>query len=453
MDHAMRQTGTFFPAAPPIPPSEFDPVLTRLITSPPRPLPGVMLRIFLTLFAALFLWTLMGKLDVIAVAHGRLVPQTYLKIVQPTEAGIIREILVEEGQKVHAGEVLMRMDPTLALADLTSLRAEYERKRLTLRRIDAELAGRDFSRRPEDSADMFIEIHAQFTANRDSLQAALAQEEIACERSRQEMQAAIQARDKLTQTLPIYRSQEKAFDKLITKGHTSRLQADEKRLERIEKEHDLQIQEHTIKREQANLAQSKQRIEKIRSEHSRRLHSERAETKERIDKLAPEIAKQEHRNSMLELRAPQNGRVKNLATHTTGTVAQPGTILMTLVPDEETLWAEVWLKNHDAGFVHPGHQARLKVAAFPFQKYGMIDGTVEKIAADSEQQEGSQVRSQTTYRTLIRLNRQELKVDDINYRLTSGMQLSADIKLGERSISDYLLSPVRKAWHEAGRER
>ncbi|WP_310449471.1 HlyD family type I secretion periplasmic adaptor subunit [Sulfuritalea sp.] len=442
------------PVAPPLSPAEFDPALARLLASPPPPLPKLVLKIALALVAVALVWAAVGRLDIVAVAPGRLVPQTYVKIVQPTEAGVVREILVREGEQVQAGQVLMRMDPTLSAADLAGVRREHERKRLGLRRIDAELAERPFVMESGDAMSVFAEIQAQYTANRHALAAAVDQERAGHERSRQEMQAAEQTRDKLAQTLPMYREQEAAFRKLTADGFSGKLMANDKARERIEKEQDLKTQEHVIARERANMVQSERRVAQIRSDNVRQLQNERAETADRFEKLAQELAKQDHRHGLLELKAPQNGRVKDLATHTTGTVTQPGTILMTLVPDAETLHAEVWLANDDVGFVRPGQEVKLKLAAFQFQKYGMVDGRVEQIAADAaEKTDGDQKLPQMAYRTLVSLNRQTLAVDGVPYRLAPGMQLAAEVKLGERTILEYLLSPVQKAWHEAGRER
>ncbi|MDP2824445.1 MAG: HlyD family type I secretion periplasmic adaptor subunit [Sulfuritalea sp.] len=442
------------PVTAPLSPSEFDPTLARLIASPPQPLPKLVLRIALSLVAAAIAWSAIGRLDIVAVAQGRLVPQTYVKIVQPTEAGVVREILVREGETVSAGQVLMRMDPTLSAADLATLRREHERKRLALRRIDAELAERPFAQETGDEARVFAEIQAQYTANRNALAAAIAQERAGHERSRQEMQAAEQTRDKLAQTLPLYREQEAAFRKLTADGYTGKLMANDKLRERIEKEQDLKTQEHVIARERANMVQSEKKVAQIKSDAIRQLRNEHADAADRFEKLAQDLAKQDHRHGLLELKAPQSGRVKDLATHTAGTVTQPGTILMTLVPDDEILRAEVWLSNEDVGFVRPGQEVKLKFAAFQFQKYGMLDGTVEQIAADAaEKVDADPKLPQMAYRTLIALHRQTLAVAGVPYRLAPGMQLSAEVKLGERTILEYLLSPVRKAWHEAGREK
>jgi hemolysin D len=439
-------------------PAEFSPGLLRIQASPPHPLPRLVLGLALALFAAAFVWAACGRLDIIAVAQGKLVPQTYLKIVQPAEAGIVREILVAEGESVRAGQVLLRMDTTLAAADAEALRVEFQQKSLALRRIDAELSGQPFTPRPDDPPQLFREVEAQYLANRQALEAAIAEEQAAAERASQELAAAREIREKLEKVLPYYRERDEALAQLLSHGYVERFKADDQARERIEKEQDLKAQEFVIAREQANKTRSERRIVQLNSDYLKQLRAERAEVSERFEKLRQELAKQDHRQTLLELKAPQDGLVKDLATHTQGTVAQPGTILMTLVPAAESLRAEVWLSNDDTGFVRPGLPVKLKLAAFEFQKYGMLDGEVQYVAADAtdRQDDTAEVPARTlplAYRTLVSLWSQQLVADGVPYRLASGMQVTAEIKLGERTILEYLLSPVRRAFHEAARER
>lgn len=437
--------------------ADFAPDILRVQASPPAPLPRAVLGAGVALLAGSLAWAFFGKLDIVAVAPGRLVPQSSLKIVQPAEAGIVKQILVAEGELVSAGQLLMRMDSTLSSAELDSLRRELAQKALALRRIDAQIADGTLEPQPQDPPDLFQQAHAQLQANRLALDSALAQERATWERSRQELAAAQALKSKLEQTLPHYREQDQAYRNLVREGFAGRLMGEDKTRERIEKEQDLDAQSHAVERERANLAVSERRLAQIRSDYLRQLRTERAALVERLEKLRPELAKQDHRHALLELRAPQQGRIKDLATQTAGTVVQPGTILMTLVPVSDALHAEVWLSNEDVGFVRPGLPARLKFSTFQFQKYGMLDATVEQVAADAaaprETQGGGAQPALLAYRTIVALDQQLLVADGVNHRLASGMQVAAEIKLGERTVLEYLLSPVRKAFHEAGRER
>ena len=234
----------------------------------------------------------------------------------------------------------------------------------------------------------------------------------------------------------------------------------DKKRERLEKEQELQTQGFLIESAKAGMLQSEKKLAQIDSDYRRQLHAERNEIQGQVDRLAQEVAKQTHRQALLELKAPQDGVVKDLATHTAGAVVQPGTILLTLVPENEILRAEVWVSNEDIGFVREGQAVKLKFAAFPFQKYGMVEGRVEHVSADAADGNtpASNGRDPTgrqplVYKALIRLKAMQLEMDQQRFRLSAGMQTHAEIWLRDRTVMEYLLSPVRKAWHEAARER
>jgi HlyD family secretion protein len=237
----------------------------------------------------------------------------------------------------------------------------------------------------------------------------------------------------------------------------------DKQRERIEKQQELKSQEFIAASLQAAISQSDRKMAQIQSSYRQKLQADKVETYAAVQKLEQELAKQHHKRNLLELKSPQAGIVKDLATHTPGTVVQPGTVLMTLVPQNEALQAEVWVNNQDAGFVRSGQQVQLKLATYPFQKYGMIAGEVIHVGADSsdapktpqqpEDADNAQPAQRLAYRALITIEKQYLEVEGTQLELTPGMQLAAEIKLSSQTVMEYLLSPVRKAFMEAGRER
>ena len=438
----------------------FHPPLIRLQHSAPHPQGRRVLWAILALVVFLIVWALVGRLDIVAVADGKLVPASYLKIVQPSESGIVKEILVREGEAVRAGQVLMRMDALITTADLDAITTEYARKRLALARIGAELTGKPFQPDVEAPAALTRETGAQYQANRDALAAALAEERSRMVKAQQELAAARQQKERLEAVLPHYREQDKAYEKLVKEGFAGSLMGSDKRRERIEKEQELATQGHLIASAQASIDQSQKKLKQIEADYLRQLHAEGNEAQAQIDKLAKEQEKQQHRRELLELKAPQNGVIKDLATHTSGTVVQPGTVLASLVPREEKLKAEIWVSNEDIGFVRAGQPVKLKFAAYPFQKYGMGHGTVEHVSADAQSEVEARDKGLTAvgqrplrYKALVTLAANALEIDGVKYPLSVGMQATAEILLGDRTVAQYLLSPVQKAWHEAGRER
>lgn len=440
---------------------DFAPGLLAIQESPPAKLPRTVMVTVLALFLIMLAWAVFGKLDIIASAEGRLVPQTYVKIVQPADAGIVQDILVQEGQEVEAGQVLMRMDTKLTEADAKTIQNELRLKSLILRRADAELAGRPMTRRKEDQPELYGQVENQYRAHRQAYLDAVGQESESLNKARHDLRSAQETLSKLQQVVPVYQKSAAAYEKLAKDNFVSQLAAQEKVRDKIEKEQDLKAQESNVASLKSSIAASEKKLAQITSNYKSQLQNERVDTESQYQKLRQDSAKIEHKSNLLELKAPQAGIIKDLATHTRGTVVSPGTVMMTLVPHDEPLQAEILVKNEDVGFVYPNQKTRIKLAAYPFQKYGMIEGTVIHVGADAS--DGAQPSAdkgkdqkavpQLTYKALVRLGVQSLEIEGEKLRLSPGMQVVAEIHQGRRTVMEYLLSPVQKAFHEAGRER
>lgn len=438
---------------------DFAPAMLKVTEQPPSPLPRAVLYLLLGLVSGIFAWAALGQLDIVAVAQGKLVPQSFIKVVQPADSGIIKEILVKEGDRVAAGQVLMRMDAKLAEADRNVVSNEIGLKELQLRRIDAELKKAPMTRRPDDPPALYAQIEAQYRARRQAYQDALDGEKALLVKAQQDLKGALEVEGKLKRTEPIYHAQAQAWDQLAKEGFAGKLLALDRQRVHVESEQDLRAQAYTVASLKASIAQSEKRIAQITSNYDQQLQNERVEAQALLHKLRQDWEKQQHKYALLELTAPQAGIVKDLATHTVGTVVAPGTILLTLVPQEEPLQAEVWVSNLDVGFVQPGQQVKVKLAAYPFQKYGMVDGIVRQVSADATDAKdvGSgkpdALGAPLQYRALVALSAEHLQRGAERLRLAPGMQVNAEVHLGRRSVLEYLLSPIQKVASEAGRER
>ena len=446
---------------------EFAPGLLSIQESPPPKLPRAVIHTVGSLCTLLLLWATFGQLDIVAVAEGKLVPQSYVKIVQPAEAGIITEILVNEGDLVQPGQTLIRLDPTVSGADSQTVAQELALRRLTLRRIDAELAGRPLVALSGDPAALLAQVQHQGAQRGQAYQDALAQEYAQRRRLEQDLKAAQETVQKLKATLPSYEQSANAHRKLVAEGFLSPVAGNEKEREAIEKSQDLKSQAATAEGLVQAIAGQDKKIAALTSNYRSQLLSERTEVMGGIARLEQDSKKAGFRQTLLELKAPQAGIVKDLATTSRGAVVQPGMVLLTLVPRGETLVAEVQVKNEDIGFVQPGQVVKLKLAAYPFQKYGLIEGTVLTVAADAQAAVATRVQQTNDYnptqpgmagyKALVKLQAQQLEVLEDGrtrrYPLEAGMQTVAEINQGTRTVMEYLLSPVKGALQEAARER
>jgi len=343
------------------------------------------------------------------------------------------------------------------------LRAEGQWKSVQLARIDAELAGAAFVPAPGTDMAIFSQVQAQLLARRQAHRDALESEQAVVTKAEQDLRSAMEVESKLQRTLPIYEQQEQAFEKLTRDGYAGRLMLLERQRDRIEKEQDLAAQRHVIASLKALIVQAQKRITQIESAYRQQLQNERIEASAQLLRLREDIERHAHRRSLLELRAPQSGIVKDLATRTTGSVVAAGTVLMTLVPADGPLQAEVWVSNPDAGVVRVGQAVKLKLMAFPFQRHGLVDGEVVHVSPDSSESTATMALDQrgagpggvggaTAFRTLVALHKPYIESGGARLALGPGMQVSAEMHLGTRSVLDYLLSPLQRTVHEAARE-
>jgi HlyD family secretion protein len=436
---------------------DFAPDLLAIQERPPERLPRAILLSVVALVGVLLLWAMLAKLDIIASAEGRLVPASFTKVVQPSEAGVVSEILVKDGDAVSEGQVLLRMDARLSSADTQALGTDVALRRLTLQRIDAELTGRVVLPSKGERLDLFAQVDNQFRARRQAYQDALAQETEALNKAKADLAAAQQVLEKLSQTVPVYRQSAEAYRKLVTEGFVGELAAAEKSREAVEKEQDLKTQAANVVSLNAAIAQGEKRVAAVRSQYRSQLEDMRVETHAVLNRSAQEFEKSSVKAGMLEIRSPADGIVKDLAVTAKGAVVAAGATLMNVVPVGESLQAEVLMKNEDVGFVAAGQPARIKVAAYPFQKYGMLEGSVGLVSADAAdpRQTPQGQAPQLTYRALLKLDASALRsaATGESLALTPGMLVTAEIHQGQRTVLEYLLSPVRKVAQEAARER
>lgn len=441
---------------------DFAPAILRAQHENAPPLPRIVLYIALALFAVMLAWACFGRLDIIAVAQGKLIPATYVKIVQPADSGVIREILVKDGEQVKAGQVLMRMDTQVSDADAATVDNDLHLRQLQLRRIQAELNDAPFMLAKGDPPAMFQQVSAQYRANREAYRSQLDNERALLEKAEQDLKGATEMESRLRQTVPIYQETEAAHQNLAKDGFISRLAMLDKTRERIEKEQELKAQTYQVASLKASIEQSRKRLTQITSTYRQQLQNERSDADTQRLRLEQEAGKQAYKHSLLELKAPHDGVVKDLATHTSGTVVSPGTILMTLVPHDDPVKAEVWVTNEDAGWVEVNQAVKIKLAAFPFNKYGMVSGRVEYVSPDAAELPDTRERDRkdtrehvmppSGFRALVALDSPYLERDGKRYRVSAGMLVTAEVNLGSRTVMEYLLSPVQKVTHEAGRE-
>ena len=254
---------------------------------------------------------------------------------------------------------------------------------------------------------------------------------------------------KLETTVPLAQTRETDFKKLVVEGFISSHATQDKTRERIELELDLTTQRAHLLEIQAALRETDNARSAYLAEVRRSLYERQAQAELKRQQATQEQAKASLREDLTILRSPVAGVVQQLAIHSTGVVVTDAQVLMIIVPEETQVTAEVTLDNKDIGFVRVGDSAAIKLETFPYTRYGTIAAQVERVTADAVNDE----KRGAIFPVILAFKKDQIIVNGNIFKLVPGMNLTAEIKTGERRIIEYLLSPVQRAGNESMKER
>lgn len=463
---------------------EFLPAALELLETPPSPVRIASIWLICATFAAALAWAYFGKLDIHAIAQGRIQPSGRSKVIQPLEPGKVVAVLVENGSRVNAGDILLELDPTDSGADrdaqqrdLEAARAEAARRRVAVliardddrsllpRPIPFDASISDPVRRREEA--VLVGDLGQLKSSRANLVAQLA-EKLA---TRDKLTNSVQAREKL---LALAKERVDMRTSLNDQGSLSRALVIEV-LSQYEQLATTQVSERgQLIETDASIHTVQSKIEELISQFVADQGQKIAEAERKADRLAQDLIKATAKNERSTLKAPIAGTVQQLSVTTVGQVVNGGQSLMTLVPADGPIEIEAMIANQDIGFVEAGQEAAIKVEAFPFTRYGTIAGRIQKVSREAiddreaqgladpqsagrisgASQAGAQGKTQNlVFPAIIRLERSTIDIDGKQIQLAPGMAVTVEILTGQRRAIDYVLSPLREVASSTARER
>jgi membrane fusion protein, adhesin transport system len=422
------------------------------LTRPPK----LALTLFVWLLAgtaaATVAWAARTNVDEVTIGEGRIIPAGRLKVVQNLEGGIVRDILAREGASVQAGETLIIMDPTsfgANLAEQTEKLAGLEAMRI---RLKAEIDGvvpqfpESLKTRQPGLIDNEHKIYesrmAELSSALEALDQASRQREQEIAETRAKIDNLDQAKTFLSRELAIVRP-------MVLKGVAPKIE-----LVRLEQKlNDIagQLGAATLSlpRIEAALAEARfkrrEKEQNFRGEAMTRLSSTEVE----FAALAEAAKANADKVQRTRILAPVSGTIKTVAATTIGEVIKPGVNIVEIVPAEESLLVEARVRPQDIAFLRPGLPATIELSAYDPSRYGGLEGTVETIAADSVTTE----KGETFYNIRLRTKATVLKKDGISHPIIPGMVAVAKIKVGQKSVLDYIAKPVMRLANGSLQER
>lgn len=433
---------------------DYKPGIQGILESHPRTLIWAVPVTINVLILMLVSWLALSHIDVISPAQGKIIPNSRMQLVQPKETGVVDAILVKDGDRVIQGQLLLRLRGTDAQADVGRLQSAVSTlraKRLRLEAMERYLTGGDST--IDEIADMPAEHlwqernllereRASYDGERQGLESKL-DRAIA---ERDGLQAEITRLEKL---IPYARSRVTRNKSLADQKMLSKNDYDAAMEDLISKEEELRIKRHAFNRTDSEIRMVRSELIGLSDKFRRDIADQRIKTEQELTVSEAELSKAMGELSARHLTAPLGGVVHNVAVHTPGGVVQSGQILMQIVPEDSPLEVEAKVLNRDIGFVAPGQRVKVKLDAFPFTRYGYVEGIVKRVEQASVLDE----KLGDVYPAVIELADDKIKAEGRWVGLRPGMTCVVDMRIGERRAIEYLLSPFFRYRDEALRER
>ncbi len=434
--------------------AEFLAAALALQRTPPSPAPRIALWLISAFSLITLVWAIFGKVDIVASAVGKLVPSGRSKPIQAIETASVKHIAVREGDAVRAGDVLIQLDATATRADTDRIENEMVAARLlTLRAqamLSAQRSGQLTALHASDiSAARLADGMHQLEGMLTEYHARLARLDADIERRQAELQSLQEAIRKLEKTLPITTRRAEDFQDLQARGYVSRHAWMEKEQARLDQEGELATQQSRLAEVRAALRETQGQRAALIAESRRQWLDAAEEGQQKAESLRQELLKASARNKLMQVVAPIDGTVQQLAVNTVGGVVTPAQVLMLLVPNDQAMEIDARLENKDIGFVSAGQTVEVKVETFPYSRYGTLRGRVLHLSRDAVNDD----KVGLTYLAKIQLEKSSVEVNGREVPLQAGMAVTAEINTGRRRVIEYLMSPLLEHVHESMRER
>ncbi len=407
--------------------AEFLPAALSLQAKPVSPASRLVAVILMTLVVVLILWSILGKIDIIVNAIGKIIPSDRTKTIASIDVASVKALHVQEGQEVKAGDVLIELDATAFNADRDKASGDQMEASLQMARSRALIAAVNDLKPPQLPKIPGIP--------EDKLQA----EQLHLDGQYRDFSA------KLRHLEEEIRRSELALPLATQRAHD---------YQELTKDHSVS-QHAFLEKEQARidlegqLAEARSQRAALIEETKRVAYDALTEGGKIAAESRQDAVRSGSHSRLLKLTAPVDGTVQQLTVHTVGGVVPAAQPLMLIVPKQKLVEVEASMENKDIGFVEEGQPAEVKIDAFEYTKYGTIPGRVTHVSRDAIQDE----KKGLIYSVKVVLDKNSIAVNGHDMPLTAGMSVNVEIKTGTRRVIEYVLSPLLQHHRESLHER
>ena len=424
---------------------EFLPAAEEIVETPAAPLGALVVWLVALLLTVALVWSYFGRIDIVAVANGKISTEGSTKIIQPAVSGVVTSINVHEGQRVKKGETLLVLDKTTAEKDVATANQSLNAARVE-RDILRRLAVGGNTDEIINKADLPDETKAmlrQFASSQTALSAARQQAvNGTISNYQQQLQFNQQAKNQLATNAQNLKNRKAEIEKQLPNANPVdklRLQNELSNIDQRITSADSAVlgQNQQLLQSQSALTQAQNQSQTQTAETNSAFNNQIIAAEKRIIELENNLVKAKQALAQTTITAPVDGTVLSLTVKTIGGVVNAGQQLAQIVPEKVSLYVDAALDNQDVGFVKSGQRVVVKVATYPFQRYGYLEGTVENISPDAIQDD----KKGLIYKAKIKLNDEKSSKQN-QLKLLPGMSVSAEITTGQRRIIEFFLDPL-----------
>lgn len=395
-------------------------------------------------------WAGITKVTETAVARGQIIPSGSVRVVEHLEGGIVSEILVEDGQVVERGQTLVRLKNVESLSELERLRTQEAGLALRAERLRAFVLARepDFSMGadfPDLVADQRAILEIQIEARESQREVLLSR----IEQRKAEIDGFQEQRENLETQIEITERQADMRRNLVAKGLDSQVNLLDVERQVTEISGELVGLMSEASKSQEALHEAKSSLIELEAMLRNEALSEMGSITGELAEVRQSVIRLDDKVSRLDVAAPVDGIVKGLVTRTIGSAVKPGAAIVEIVPVGETLVAEVQILPRDVGHMQVGQPARVKISTYDIARFGALEGEVKHLSASTFQDEDGE----PYYKGIVALARNYVGPEPGRHLVLPGMVVDADINTGTKTLLQYLLKPVYRAFDSAFHER
>lgn len=421
---------------------QFLPSALEIIETPPSPSGRITIWLIFIIILTAIIWSIVGKVDEVAIARGKVIPHGKVKVIQTPENGIILDLHVEEGDIVSTGDKLVELDPTLSQIDYETSKTTYENLKSEIALLEKELTGQtvDLEQLINEGVDRsfvltLMELRAQNKQNLENSEKTISHE---IAQANSSYEAALVQKGIIEKRITMLKEEVKDMKTLYESGAIAKVDYKKKCDELAILESELQASKQQIINTSEKIQESRQNYNNLSEDYRKELLATIVQKQTQLLTAEAQMNKSAKVKNMNTILCPVDGKVNGLGNTAIGGVVQATTPIMTIVPKDTPMIIEASILNKDIGFVHEGQLADIKVDTFPFQKYGVLEGQIIFISPDAYKDE----QLGEVYKIKVKPLTTTFDIEGKEMTISSGMTTTVEVKVGRRRIIEFFLPAV-----------